>query len=241
MNRSVIFGIIIVVVVGVGVWILTGKKGQQTVTPPTGQTGQTAPAAGAGGGNPSAFREQMTQFREEHKYTFQLTGLVGGIDRMERDGKNKLTAAQAKQILGILQPLRAQPKLTQDQAKETIRALQPILTMDQRTEVGTLSARRGGGGNRGGGTGGPGGSGGGFGGPGGGGQGGPGGGAQGGPGSGGPGGPGAQGRSGGNRPPFDPAAMKDFNPFNPQSGGMGGPRAAARWDEFFKTLEATAK
>jgi len=226
MNKSVILGIVIVLVVGAAAWILAGKKGQNAAAP-TSQTTQANPAAGTGGGNPSAFREQMTQFREEHKYTFQLTRLVGNIGRLEQEGKNKLTPAQAKQLLGILQPLRTQPKLTQDDAKEAIRSLQAALTMDQRTEIGQMPERRFGGGNRGG-------------------QGGPGGqgmGGAGGQGGGAPRGQGGQngGRPGGQRPQFDPAAMKDFNPFNAQSGGMGGPRAAARYDEFFKALEAKAK
>lgn len=221
MNRSVVIGIVIVLVVGAAAWVLTGKQGKNTLAPaPSRLTGQASPAAGAGGGNSGAFREQMTKFREEHKYTFQLTRLVGNIGRMEQEGQNKLTAAQAKAMLGILQPLRKQPKLNQDDAKEVIRSLQAVLTMDQRTEINKMPERRSGGGNRGGGAGGPGGQGGGA-----------------------PRGQGGQngGRPGGQRPQLDPAAMKDFNPFNSQSGGMGGPRAAARYDEFFKALEAKAK
>jgi len=218
MDRSVKIGIVIVLVLGAAVWILTDKQGQSN-NAPNGQT--------AGGSNPGDFRERMTQFREQHKFTRQLTMLASNIGRLERDGQHKLTAKQAQQLLAVLQPLRAQPKLTQDEAKETTRALQQVLTMDQRTEIGKMPEQRFDGGNRG--AGGSGGAG-----------------SAGAPGMGGPGGSGGgaprgQGGSRGDRPRFDPAAMKDFNPFNPQSGGMGGPRAAARWDEFFKALEAKAK
>jgi len=237
MKRSVIFGIAVVMLVGAGAWLLTQKKGPGTQAPSTGQTGQSGQNAGPDAGNPGARQEQFAQFQEQHKYTMQLSGLVRNIGRMEQEGQYKLTPAQAKQILGILQPLRTQPKLTQDEAKDTIRALQQVLTMNQRTEVGKLQAAAPPGGNRrGGGAGGGAGRNGGNGGPGGsGGMGG-----AGAPGAGSRGGP-AGGRTGGDRPRFDAEAMKDYNPFNPESGGMGGPRAAARWDAFFAALEAKAK
>lgn len=169
-------------------------------------------------------RERFTQFREEHKFTFQLTGLVGNIARLEREGANKLTAQQAKEILGIMQPLRSKEKLTQDDAKDTIRGLQRILTTAQRDEIAKMPEMR-----RGSGPGGPGGAGprgqGGSGAPG---------------GSGGPGRPGGGNRQRGERPRFDPAAMKNFNPFNSSSTGPTGARGAARWDTLMKELEKKA-
>jgi len=232
MKRSVIIGVVVVVLVGAGAWLLSQQNSPNTRTPPAGQTGQSGQTPGPGGGNTGARQEQFAQFQEQHKYTMQLSGLARNIGRMEREGQYKLTPAQAKQILEILQPLRTQPKLTQDEAKDTIRALQQVLTMDQRTEVAKLQAATPPGGNRrGGGAGGPGG-----------GAGRPGGnGGQGAPGAGSRGGP-AGSRQGGDRPRFDPEAMKDYNPFNPASTGMGGQRAAGRWEEFFTALEAkTAK
>ena len=218
MKRLLIIGLAVVVVIGAGIWFLASRKGQNA---PNGQST-------AGG------RRQFAEFQKQHESTVRLERYARGIMRLEQ-GQHKLTAAQAKQILDILQPLRTQPKLIQDEAKETQFALQKVLTMEQRTEVNAVPERGSGGGFRG--PGGAGGSGG-----------------NGGPGmSGGPGGPGGPGgamrrpggqngdRPNGQRRQFNAEAMKDYNPFNPQSGGMGGPRAAERWDAFFKALEEKAK
>ncbi|MHB0937960.1 MAG: hypothetical protein ACYC6A_16350 [Armatimonadota bacterium] len=203
MDRSAVIGIVIVLVVGAAAWVLTGTAGKKAGAP----NGQAV-----GGGSASGFRERMTQFQEQHKFTRLLTTLVGNIGRLEQEGQHKLTPKQAKQTLDVLQPLRKQPKLTQDEAKETQRALQAILTADQLAEIEKMPERRFGG-NQNGGAGGPVGR-----------------------------TPDGQGRqNGGQRRQFDPEAMKNYNPFNPQGGGMGGPRAAARWDEFFTALEAKAK
>ena len=205
MKRSVLMGIVIVLLFGVSVWmVLKYNKNTRTSSARSGvQDGQA-------GGDPSAMRERRDQFRTEHESTFRLTRLVENIGRLDTEGKHPLTKQQAKDTLAILTPLRTQEKLTQDDAKETIRALQKVLTIDQRTEISQMPEQRWGGG-----------------------------------GQGGPGGPGGARPGGGNvspggqRPSFDPAAMKNFNPLNPSSG-MGG-RGAAHMDNFFQTLEAKAK
>lgn len=152
--------------------------------------------------------------------------MVTNIGRLEQDGKQPLSGDQAKQLLAILQPLRAKDKLTQDEAKDTFFAVQKVLTMEQRTAIDALPVLRRGGGR-------PGGPGvGGFGGA-------PGAGGSAGMGGGRPGaGPGGAG--GGQRRQFDPEAMKDFNPFNP-ANPMGGQRSAGRMAKFFTDLEAKAK
>jgi hypothetical protein len=159
-------------------------------------------------------REAFEKFRETHKYTFQLTTLLRNIGRLERDGKNKLTAAQAKSLLDALTPLRAQEHMTQDDAKAAIRDVQKVLTEDQRNEIAALPERS-------------------FGGPGGG-QGGNRGGMQGGgPGGPPPGGGGGMGggRTGGPRMTMD----NNFNPLRDTGDGRGG-----RMGRFFDELKTKA-
>lgn len=94
---------------------------------------------GRGGG-------QFTQFREAHKYTFQLMGMAGNIGRLDKETKTPLTKAQAKAVLAVLKPLRAKPKLTQDEAKKALKGLKKVLTEKQLTEIGKMKPedRRGG-------------------------------------------------------------------------------------------------
>lgn len=215
------------------------KSGTTTPKPPqAGQQSGQRPQGNNGGGQSTPRApfdpQKMAQFRENHKYTFQLMRLVGNIGRLEREGKNPLTADQAKQILGVLTPLRSQKTLTQDDAKTAIRDVQKVLTEEQRNEIAAFPERGPGGG--------PGGSGGGQGGPGGSG------GMRGGGRPGGPGGPptgGGPGGAGGNRPRgggqgFDPASMQNFNPlYNGEDAPMGG-RMAERWNKFFEGLQQKA-
>lgn len=155
----------------------------------------------------------MSQFRDEHKYTFQLMRFTGNIGRLETEPTTTpLTQQQAKQVLTLLQPLRAQTTLSQDQAKDALRGLKSVLTELQLTQVGAMKSPQNAMGR----------------------QGGQGGGAQGG---------GQGGGQQGNRPrmQFDPAAMKDFNPFNPpKDSPMASGRQAARWEALFTDLEAKA-
>lgn len=172
-----------------------------------------AQAPGAGGGNP-----QFAQFREEHKFTFQLMQMVRHIGDIDRDPKHTLTPAQAKKVGAVLKPLRSQPKLTQDQAKQALKSLKVIFTVDQLNAMAKIkSPQRFGGGQR------------------------PGGGFSGAPGGQGrPGGPGGQN---GNRPRMDPARMKNFNPFYAKADKSDQFAAdrAKRWNDFFSRLDAKAK
>lgn len=172
---------------------------------------------------------QAAQMREKYKYTFQLTSMVRHIGDIDKDPKYKLTPAQAKKVLAVLQPLRSKPKMTQDQAKAALKALKPIFTMTQLNAMARIPASPGGR-RQGGGMG--------MGGPGGGRPGGPGG----APGGNRPGGPGGSGGTAG-RPGFDPNAMKDFNPFYAKAapGDQFGARNAKRWNAFFTGLQARAK
>ena len=126
-------------------------------------------AQGAGSG-------QFQQFRDEHKYTFQLMQMVHHIQMINQDAKHTLTPAQAKSTLAVLKPLASKPKLSQDQAKQALKDLKKVFTVSQLNAMAKIKApqRR--------------------------------------MSSGGPGGPGGR-RPQGNRPRFDLASMKDFNPF----------------------------
>ncbi len=137
---------------------------------------------------------QFQQFREEHKYTFQLMQMVHHIGMINADPKHTLTPAQAKSVLSVIKPLSTKPKLTQDQAKQALKDLKKIFNVSQLNAMAKIKApqRRMG--------------------------------SQGGPG--GPGGPGAQ-RPQGNRPRFDLASMKNFNPFYAKAS-KNDPMAAAR-------------
>lgn len=179
--------------------------------------------------------EEFRKWREAHKYTFQLTSTLRGLEMLDKDAKTKLTPAQAKKILAVLQPLRNKPKMTQDDAKNALKQIKAALTVNQLNALARFEAERR---NR---RGGPGG------GPGGGGMGmRPG--DRGGPSGGAPGArPGGvqgarQGTPGGSRPQMpDLSQMKDFNPFksNPRMGPFG-QRAAEYWDNYFKGLQQRA-
>ena len=99
-------------------------------------------SAGSQPGGGGAMGGQFAQFREAHKFTFQLTSMVGNIAQLDTDGVAPLTPAQAKTMLGILTPLRTKASLTQDEAKETLKALKQVLTEQQLTEIGKMKPRR---------------------------------------------------------------------------------------------------
>lgn len=177
-------------------WIALALVGFSTAT--------LAQAPGAPGGDFARFRQQMEKFREQHKYTIQLTNTLAALREMDAGTKCPLTPDQAKKILAAIAPYKTKAKFTQDDAKTVLKNIKAVLTTKQLTELGQITKRmeeR----RRGPGAGGPGGGGPGAGRPGGGGPGGEG--AR--PGAGGP--PG-----GGERRRFSPpdfAKMKDYNPF----------------------------
>lgn len=74
---------------------------------------------------------QFQQFREEHKYTFQLMQMVHHIQMINQDPKHTLTPAQAKSVLAVIKPLSTKPKMTQDQAKQALKSLKRIFNVSQ--------------------------------------------------------------------------------------------------------------
>lgn len=171
-------------------------------------------AQGPMGGQSGPF----AQFREQHKFTFQLMQMAHHIGAINNDPKHTLSPAQAKQVLAVIKPLKTKPKLTQDQAKQALKNLKKIFKVDQLNAMAKIKApqRRPGMGGM--------------------------------AGQGGPGGPGGMGRPGGmgsmgNRPPMDPNAMKNFNPFYAKAD-KSAPRAmdrVKRMAGLFSGLESKAK
>jgi hypothetical protein len=197
-----------------------------------------APGGGPGGGPPGANMAAFQKFREQHKYTFQLTRMLRGLSELDKDAGTALTPPQAKSVLAVLKPWQTKPKMTQDDAKSVMKGVKKVLTAKQLNALSRVQDR-GFGGGRGGPGGGPGGPGGG--GPGGGG---PPGGGFGGPGGGGPpgGGPPGGGRGGGGMRRFDPATMKNFNPLltKADSSNPMASRRVERNKRMFAELEQRA-
>jgi hypothetical protein len=196
------------------------------------------PGGGPGGGPPGGNMAAFQKFREQHKYTFQLTRMLRGLGELDKDSATALTPTQAKGVLAVLKPWQTKPKMTQDDAKNVMKGVKKVLTARQLNALSRVQDRGFGGGGRGGPGGGgpPGGApgGGGFGGP-------PGGGPPGGGPPGGFRGAGGGGPGGGMRR-FDPATMKNFNPLltkadssNPMAG-----RRVERNKRMFAELEQRA-
>jgi hypothetical protein len=167
---------------------------------------QPPPGGGGPGGgfNPGMMR-QFQQFREKHKYAFQLSGWLGALGRAHSEPGAAISASQAKRLIAVISPWSHKPEMSEDQAKGVMKSVKGVLTLNQLNAIAKIQAeqrQRMGGGGRGGFGGG---GGGGFGGGGGGGGFRPGGG---GPGGGGPGGGGPGGGGG----------------FRPGGGGPGGGR-----------------
>ncbi len=197
---------------------------------------QPPPGAGGFQMTPEMQRrmEEFRKWREAHRYTFQLTSTLRGLEELDKDQKTRLTPAQAKKILAVLQPLRNKPKMTQDDAKNALKQIKAALNVTQLNALARIEAERR---NRRGGPGGPGGGGMGM--------------RPGGPGGAPGGAPGARpGGNAGARPGGpgggqwrmpDPASMKDFNPFKPNPNmGPFAQRGAEYWNNFFKGLQQRA-
>ncbi len=135
---------------------------------------------------PPQMAAQWQQFREEHKYHFQLRETFLKLGELEKKGgQTALTKEQAKKLLALFQPLTKKEKLTADEAKDVLKKIRSILTADQMNALQRIQLPRMGRPGGGPGSGGP--------------QGGPSGPPSGGPGSG---------------PRFDPAQMRNFNPLS---------------------------
>jgi hypothetical protein len=150
-------------------------------------------AQGFGGGGPGGGMSNSPKRR--------LTGLLRGIDELEKNKTKALNKAQAKTFIGVITPWKAKPKMSDDEAKAVYTKLNGTLTTSQKNELDKIAAK-----NRrgfGSGPGGAGGQGGGQGRPGG------------GPGGGGPGGAGGNGSDFRAQMQKMQGFMKTYNPFYP--------------------------
>ncbi|MFA0731230.1 MAG: hypothetical protein HZLCBSQH_002143 [Candidatus Fervidibacterota bacterium] len=101
---------------------------------------------------------QWQQFREQHKYHFQLQEMFYKIGELEKKGgQTALTKEQAKKLLDIFKPLTQKEKLTADEAKDALKRLKAVLRPDQLNALQRIQLPRWGGqqGNRPSGAGGP--------------------------------------------------------------------------------------
>ncbi len=192
LNRMIVF-LGALIILGAGSVVLNGCSSQSSSagggTPPNGGGGMPG---GGGGGFAAMF--------QAHRNAFQLMHFLNNIATLEAGTKDTLTPAQAKSILGIIQPLRNKPTLEEADAKTALDGIQKILTPAQLNDIKSFPApQRFGGGRPGGG--------------------GPGGMRPGGPPPGGMmgGGPRAGGAPGG-RPMMGGGPPRNFNPLNPPKG-----------------------
>ncbi len=112
---------------------------------PMSMNPEAVPKADEGKGKPSKMKpndgqkkaqkgkpgQDASAFRQQHKQMFGLMNTFLALAAIERGGKSTLTPVQAKQVLSIMTPLKAQPKLTEAEAGKTLARLNKILTADQ--------------------------------------------------------------------------------------------------------------
>ncbi len=199
MNKnSIIAAVIVIALIAGGVMYFTKQKSGSS------NPGVSGGSSTVGGGS------DMQQFREDHKFTFQLTRFVGNISRLDKETDTPLTQDQATKILAQLEPLRKATSMNQDEAKDNIKKLQAILTTDQRDNIAKMKERKrkfnGPGGNS----------------------------APGGQNGGGQAGAGQGGQAGARRG-GTPQMVQNFNPF-----ASGESRSAKRWDKYFAELKDRA-
>ena len=179
-------------------WMIAATLGAAVMSSSLSSIVQAQGFGGGGGGGRGGGMSRSPKGR--------LSGLLRGLEDLEKGKTKALTKAQAKTIVGVVNAWKGKPKMSDSEAKTVYGKLNGTLTSTQKNELDKIAAknRRGFGGDRG--SGGAGGRGGGFGGPGG-------------------GGPGGAGAGGGNGAPNPQqmAAMrkrmegffKTYNPFYP--------------------------
>lgn len=150
-------GMMLFIAAGLAVALVAGCTNKTATTSDNGGAGTRSASSQAGngavgGGQASGdMRQRFAEFQEQHKYTFQLMRMAGNIGKLD-EAQAPLTKAQAKQVLAVLQPLRAKETLTQDEAKEALKGLKKVLTEKQLNKIAAMKQpeRRGGGmgGNR---------------------------------------------------------------------------------------------
>jgi hypothetical protein len=103
----------------------------------------TRPALAAPPYSPKGFNKQMGP-------SFQLMRLAHNIGKID-GAKGKLTAAQAKSILGIINPLKKKISLSGEEAQKTTDKINSVLTAEQKKIISAMKSEK----HLGGGPGGP--------------------------------------------------------------------------------------
>lgn len=122
------------IILGVGCVVLSGCSSQPSSSgggTPTNSPGGM-PGRGGGGGFAAMF--------QAHRNAFQLMRFLGNIAKLDAGAKDNLTPAQAKSILGIIQPLRQKPTLEEADAKTALDGIQKILTPAQLNDIKSFPA-----------------------------------------------------------------------------------------------------
>lgn len=139
-KKGIIIAVIILAVVAGGVMYFTKQGGGSSKAGFMGGNSTSSGAVNGTAGN-SDKRAEFEQFREDHKFTFQFSRLVGNVGRLDKETDTPLTQDQAKKILAQLEPLRKAESMNQDEAKDNIKKLQAILTTEQRDNIAKMKER----------------------------------------------------------------------------------------------------
>jgi hypothetical protein len=107
--------------------------------PPGGSKSESKGGTSGFGHGPRGMGMGMRRFPQ-----MQLGRFVMGVGLLEKNGKNKLSAAQAKKIVGAISPWRKKPGMTASQASALNTKLTAVLTSTQKKELeGMRPSRRG--------------------------------------------------------------------------------------------------
>lgn len=102
--------------------------------PPPGQ--QLPPAV-------QARMKAWQKFRETHKNVEALQQTLAGLEEMEKTPATRLTKAQAKTVVGVLNAWRSKPVMTDAQAQKVNKQITGPLTVAQLKKIATAPGARG--------------------------------------------------------------------------------------------------
>ena len=121
---------------------------QAGVEAPQTSRGPAGPLPGGTPADSTRATSSRGSFGESFRATFGLMRTFQGLGTLEEEGKAPLTAAQAKSILALFEPLRSQESLTPAGATSTLEKLEALLTPAQQEALEETRQRRPGGGGR---------------------------------------------------------------------------------------------
>ncbi|HEY0075447.1 MAG TPA: hypothetical protein VGB77_15220 [Abditibacteriaceae bacterium] len=129
-------------------WMIAATLGAAVMSSSLSSVVQAQGFGGGGGGGRGGGMNRSPKGR--------LSGLLRGLEELEKGKTKALTKAQAKTIVGVVNAWKAKPKMSDSEAKTVYGKLNGTLTSSQKNELDKIAAknRRGFGGDRGGGAGG---------------------------------------------------------------------------------------